>query len=24
LAAYVPNDIPNPNLELIILLPQAR
>jgi len=24
LAAYVPNDIPNPNLELIILLPQAK
>jgi type VI secretion system protein ImpJ len=23
LAAYVPGDLPNPNLELIILLPQA-
>jgi type VI secretion system protein ImpJ len=23
LAAYVPGDIPNPNLELIVLLPQA-
>ena len=23
LAAYVPSDLPNPQLELIILLPQA-
>ena len=24
LAAYVPGDFPNPNLELLILLPEAR